>query len=327
MKRYIILLLSSLFAFNALANNLPNTRKKVLISQVLAHPALDITSQGIIDGLAQSGFSRNIDVEIRIESAQGNAALAAQIAHKFINQSPDIVVGVGTLSAQSFAQAARAGKTKLIFSSVTDPIQAQLINSIEKPGNNTSGVSNFFELRPQLALIRQLQPQLQRLGILYNPAELNSVSIVKKLEALCPEFKLILVKQTANKTADVPQAATKLASQVDAIFISNDNTALSALQSLSQIANKVPIPVYVSDTAAVELGALAALGPDQYQIGIQTGKMIARILNGEDLNTIPVEFPLQAELYINLQAAQITGIPIPKSIQEKAAKIIPESPL
>lgn len=326
MQKLIILLFTTLFTSNILlaaSSNLTSLAfKKVFISQVVEHPALNITTKGIIDGLEKNGFKRGVNLDIRIESAQANVALASQISAKFINQNPDVVVGVGTISAQSFIKYAADNKIKMVFSSVTDPLRANLVNALDSPDSNTTGVSNFVDLEPQLKLFFKLQPKLRYLGILYNPGEINSVSIVTRLEVLCHKFGVILVKQTANKTSEVPQAATKLASSVDAIFISNDNTALAALQSIISIANKVKIPIYVSDTDAVELGALAALGPNQYQVGLQTGAMLARILNGKDLSAIPIEFPNEVDLYINEKTANIIDIIIPDSIKEKAAKII-----
>jgi putative ABC transport system substrate-binding protein len=320
MKKLLIILLTIFLASNhAVAQE---TSKKVLISQIVEHPALDVTVKGIIDGLEQNGYKKGKNLEVRIESAQGNPALAAQIAAKFINQNPDMVVGVGTVTAQSFIKYASEGKVKMAFSSITDPLQAGLVKSLDKPGNNISGVSNFVKLEPQIELFQKIQPTLKRFGILYNPGELNSISIVKRLEELCPKYGITLVKQTANKTAEVAQASTKLAANVDAIFISNDNTALSALRSVIMAANKAKIPVYVSDTDAVELGALAALGPNQYQVGLQTGKIIARSLKGENIGAIPVEFPNVTDLYVNEEAAKILAIKIPDDIKARAVKVI-----
>lgn len=326
MKKYLFLLASLLLCVSSTTNTFASPENiatnTVLISQVVEHPALDATTKGIIEGLAANGYQRGVNLELRVESAQANAALASQIASKFVNQKPNIVVGVGTLSAQSFSKAAAAGKVALAFSTVTDPLGASLVKSLKEPNNNTSGVSNFVDLEPQLKLFQQLQPHLKRLGVLYNPGEVNSVSIVKKLEKLSPAIGLILVKQTASKTADVAQNAVKLAQNVDAIFISNDNTALSALQSVVRAAQKAKIPVYVSDTDAVAQGAVAALGPNQYQVGFQTGAMIARVLNGANMGDQPVEFPQKTDLYINLTAAKKAGITVPDRILQQAAKII-----
>lgn len=311
----IIILITCCITCNTLLSKSSDPEiKKVLISQVVDHPALNMTTQGIIEGLETAGYIRGVNLELRIESAQANAAIASQIANKFVAQDPDIVVGVGTISAQSFMKYVAQKKVKLIFSSVTDPIAAQLIG--------TTGVSNFVSLDPQLKLFLESQPNLKRLGIIYNPGETNSVSLVQKLEQACAKFNIILVKQSAAKTADVSQAAAKLVGQVDAIFVSNDNTALSSLQSIIKMAQNRKIPVYVSDTDAVAQGAVAALGPNQREIGRQTGRMIAKVLQGAEIGNIPVEFPAKTELYINLKAANLADIPIPNNISKKAHSII-----
>lgn len=299
--------------------------KKVYISKIVDHPALDSTVEGIKDALKEKGYIAGSNLELVIESAQGNASLAAQIAAKFAGHKPDVTVGVGTGSAQPLAKYAQKGEVKLVFSSITDPIGANLVKNLEHPDSNTSGVSNFVDLKPQLELFKKLQPTLTTLGIIYNPGELNSVAIVNKLKVEAPKLGITLIEQAANRTTDIPQATTKLVNQVDAIFISNDNTALSALSNIIAIATKVKKPVYVSDTAAVVQGALAALGPNQYDIGIQTGQIIAEILAGKNINELPVQFPTKTDLYLNTDTAKTLGIAIPQELLEKAVKIIGNS--
>ncbi len=288
-----LLIISSIFLMG-----LDSFAAKILISKTVDHPAIDSTTKGIIDGLAKLGYEDKKGSEIRIESAQGNSVLASQIATKFVSQNPDIVVAVATLSAQSFIKYANEGRVKVVFSTVTDPLAANLVKSLDRPGKNISGVSNFVPLEPQLELFKKLQPSLKHIGVIYNNSELNSRSIVKKLEILCPKMGLELTEQSIANTASAAQASAKIASEVDAIFISNDNTALAALHTIVASANKVGIPVYVSDTDAVKLGAKAALGPDQYEVGLQTARMIARVLEGEDINQIKVEFPEKANLVL-----------------------------
>jgi len=295
---------------------------KVYIEQIADHPALDQTRDGIIEALKQAGYNEGHNLDLRIESAQANPSLAQQIASNYIASHPDVVVGIGTVSAQAFSRYALRGETKLVFSSVTDPLGAGLVRSLEVPDNNTTGVSNFVALEPQLQLFKQLLPTMQKLGFLYNPGEANSVSLLKKIEELAPRFNMEVIGQIASKTSEVPQAAAQLASKVDAIFISNDSTALSALSTIIKAADAAKIPVFVSDTDTVRLGAVAALGPNQYQIGIQTGKMIVRLLQAKDKEMESVEFPRSTELYLNLDAAKKIGLHIPDSVRKKATKVM-----
>ena len=310
MKWISYLLCTLLLTWTAAQAELP-PHKKILINQIAEHPALNRTVQGIVDTLAAQGYT-----DIRIESAQAQPTLAAQIATKFVHQHPDVVVGIGTLAAQSFLKYTQNGSTTLIFSSVTDPVGAGLNSP------NISGVSNFVDLKPQLQLFKTLQPHLKRLGILYNPAELNSISLNSQLEALVPQFDIQLHKQAIMKTADVAQNATKLATQVDAIFISNDSTALSSLPSIIKAANQQNIPVYVSDTDTVSQGALAALGPNQYTVGQQTGAMIVRFLQGTPLASLSVEFPTKTELYLNADTAKRLGITLTAELLKTATQVI-----
>lgn len=316
----LIAVIAAVFAwqYNAVGDS---KKVKIYISQLVEHPALDATTKGIIQGLSDKGY-KDENLELIVESAQGNVSLANQIANKLISKNPDIVVGVATVTAQSFSKYARTGKTKLIFSSVTDPVDAGLVNSVIKPGNNTSGVSNFISLEPQIEMFLKIKPGIKKLGFLYNPGELNSISLIEKLKIICPTYGIELITVSASKTSEVAQSAAKLSSLVDAIFVSNDNTALSAFKTIVKAANNVSIPVFVSDTDIVKDGAVAALGPNQYDLGLQTANMIVSILEGKDINTAPVEFPKKIELYLNPNAAEKVGIKIPKELFESASYLV-----
>ena len=321
-----MVLASVLFILGTCSLYAADSIKKVCIQQFMEHPALNRTIQGIIDGLKRKGYKQGVNLDLSVESAQGSPALASQIAVKFLGKNPDVVVGIATVSAQSFRKYTKSKKIKLVFSSITDPVKAELVKSLNKPGNQTSGVSNYISLEPQIKVFRTIQPSLKRLGFLYNPGEVNSLSLIKELEDLCSKFGISLVLQAATKTSEVSQAATILASKVDAIFISNDSTALSTLQTIIQAAKKVKVPVYVSDTDALEQGAVAALGPNQYKIGLQTAEIIIKCFKGQDLDSIPVEFPDTIELYLNEEAARSIGIEFPDSLKMHAAKIITHTP-
>lgn len=325
MTNFKILLTALFFSCLSLTSLMAESKQtKILISKSSDNPALNRAIEGIIDGLAENGFIKDKNVTYRIESAQGNFALASQIASKFANQRPDLFVGLGTLSSLSLSKYTSTQKTPLVFTSVTDPLGSGLINSIQSPDKNTTGVSDAVDLEAELDLFLELQPNLKRLGVIYNPGEQNSVTSLDTLAPLCQKKSITLVKQSASKTTDIPQATTKLINQVDAIFIDNDNTALSALQSIIKIATDNKIPVYVSDTDAVEFGALAALGPNQYDLGRQAASMIIQILNGTDAGSIEVEFPTKTELFLNAKAAKKIGLELKPEVMQRATTLLNE---
>jgi putative ABC transport system substrate-binding protein len=284
-------------------------KRRIYICKVVDHPAINSVVEGIQSFVEQSGQM----VEWKVESAQGNVALAAQIAAKFVNKHPSVVIAIGTMPAQCFAKYAREKQCLLVFSSVTNPVAAGLTDGNPLEDNNITGVSNFVELDPQLDLFCNIQPRLRRIGMLYNPAEVNSVVILTKMENLCAERHIVLTKQSVAKTADISQAALKLVNDVDAIFVSNDNTVLSGIKNVVKVANEARIPVYVSDTDAVlQAGCLAALGPNQFKIGEQTGKMALNVIENGRTIGIPVEYPDGVESYINLKAIRVINFNLAK---------------
>lgn len=296
--------------------------KKVYVNQIVEHPALDQTAKGIKDGLEKRGYKQGENLDFRVESAQGNIALSSQISTKFVNQGADVTVGIGTPSAQSLVKAASEGKTKMVFSSITDPLSATLVTKLSGSNSNVTGMSNKVDVVPQFELFKELLPNLKTIGFIYNPADANSIQQLQDVNVASEKLGLTIVPQAVNKTSDVPQAATRLAGKTDALFVYGDNTTLAALESVIMAANKEKKPVFVADTDAVELGALAALGPNQYDLGLDTAVMIADILDGKDINSIDVGFPNGLELFINQDAADKLGYTFPDAVKAKAAKVI-----
>lgn len=280
------------------------------IIQTVAHPALDSTRKGIIDQLQAD----NVHAEIKFSNAQGDLVISNQIANKFVSEDPDVIISIATLASQSVASARKDADIPIIFTSVTDPKGAGLIK------DNITGVSNFIPLDEQLDMFKQILPNMRKLGYLYNPGEVNSVKILKLLEQIAPQYDLEIITNTANKTTDVSSAMYKLIGEVEAVFISNDNTALSAFGVINNIALAAKIPVFVSDTDMVPNGALASLGPNQYEIGKQTAKILLKYLNGSKINDIAIEYPEKVELVLNDTRAKELGITFSESILNKAKK-------
>ncbi|HXH55288.1 MAG TPA: ABC transporter substrate-binding protein [Gammaproteobacteria bacterium] len=267
---------------------------RVSIIQIVEHPELDATRQGILDVLKQSEHTIHID----FQSAQGNSALATQIAQQFVGTSPNVMVGIGTTATQALISANQRYAIPIVFSSVSDPIGSKIVKDLKHPEGVVTGVSNFIDPALQFDLFKKILPKLTKLGVIYNPGEANSVALVEQMKQVATQKGLELVLATANTTANVNQAAHALISQVQAIFINNDNTALSAFDSIVNISAKNKIPVFCSGIDMINHGALATIGANQYMVGQQTGKMILEILAGKSPQDIPVAFPEKTEIQI-----------------------------
>ena len=325
-KNLILLLALVAAAINPLASAEQATPvKTVLISKAASDSGLNENVKGIIDGLKAHGLSRGINLDMRIESANASSTIAEAIAIDFMNRKPDVVVGIGTVSAQSFINYASTNKVKLVFSAVTDPIRANLALGNGLPKSNIAGISDFIDPEVRVILIRKFQPKLKNLGILYNPEESNSISTLEYLEKACEKFQINLIKQAASKASEVEAAAINLADNTEAILIDNDNTAFSEIQSIMAVAAKAKKPVYLSEPSAVKNGALAGLGADQYKIGLETAEIINKFIEGENLDSAKFGYPTTTDLRINLATAKALGISVPNDLMNEASEIIGKS--
>jgi len=295
-------------------------QKTVAITQIVEHPALDAVYQGVRDELAEEGYKDGENLRIMHESAQGNAAIASQIARKFVGESPDVIVAIATPSAQTMAAAAR--NTPVIFSAVTDPVGAKLVQSLEKPGANITGVTDMLPIERHIDLLERLVPDAKTIGTVYNPGEANAVALVELLEERLEARGLTLAKAAATKTSEVLGAARSLVGKADAIYLTTDNTVISAAEAVVSVGERAKIPVFAADTATVSRGAVAALGFDYYDHGRQTGGMVVKVLNGANPGEMPVESVDTLNLFVNPEAAERMGITLSEDVLNDAQEIV-----
>ncbi|WP_230370475.1 ABC transporter substrate-binding protein [Paludibacterium denitrificans] len=252
--------------------------KSVAITAIVDHPALDAARKGVVDELKAEGFGAD-KVKVQYQSAQGNPATAGQIARKFVGDNPNVIVAIATPSAQAVVAATKS--IPVVFTAVTDPVAAKLVSSWKASGSNVTGVSDRLPLAPQVDLIRKVKPTAKRVGIVFSPGEVNSTIVVKEMKAELAKRGMTLVEAPAPRTVDVGPAAKSLVGKVDAIYTSTDNNVVSTYESLVAVANQAKIPLIAADADSVKRGAIAALGMNYYDMGRQTGKIVARILKGE----------------------------------------------
>ena len=293
---------------------------KVSVTAIVEHPALDAVRDGVRDGLEEAGYKAGDNLQFTYESAQGNPATAAQIAREFVGNSPDVIVPISTPSAQAAAAATR--DIPIVFSAVTDPVAAGLVASNEAPGGNVTGVSDLSPIAEHVALVKEVAPEAEAVGFIYNPGEANSVVLLEYFREAAEKEGLSVVEAAANKSADVQAAARSLVGKAQAIYVPTDNTIVSALESLVAVAEENDLPLISGDTDSVERGALASVGFNYYEVGKQTAEVVLRVLKGENPGEIPVTFATGTDLVVNRKAAEAMGVTLPQAMIERASKVI-----
>lgn len=291
----------------------------VAVTQIVEHPALDACRQGVKDELAEAGLVEGEALAWSYQTAQGNPTTAVQIARKIVGDAPDVVVAISTPSAQSVAAA--TSDIPVVFSAVTDPLAAKLVADLDRPGGNVTGVSDLLPIAAHLKLMTDLVPEAHRIGVLYNPGEVNSVALVHQLKEAAADADLTVFEAVAPRSADVLAAGRSLVGKVDVIYVPTDNTVVSALEAVVKVGIDAGLPVFAADTDSVQRGAVAALGFNYYDVGRQTGQMVLEILDGADPATMPVRFVEKMQLHLNLKSAEQMGVAIPDDVVAGAAAV------
>lgn len=279
------------------------------ITQIVQHPSLDLIRQGVVDTLVDAGYKEGDNLKILYNNAQGNMATAVQIAKALVSESPDAIVAIATPSAQTVVNAAKTyPNIPIIYGGVTDPVGAKLIESLEKPSVQVTGTIDLPPTKEQIKLIKKLLPNAKTIGVIYNPGEANNTFQIKAIKEAASAEGLIVLEATAAKSADVASATQFLIDTVDALLLPNDNTVISAFDSVIRLANKANLPVFTSDPESIKRGAAGAVANDQYQVGRQTGQLLLRILKGESPITLPSQKVTGAKTYLNKKVLKKLGI-------------------
>lgn len=295
--------------------------KSVKITSIVEHPALDAVRDGVIDELAARGYTEGENLDLEFQSAQGDVGIAGQIAKKFVGDAPDAIVAIATPSAQAAVAAARA-RIPVIYSAVTDPVQAKLI---DEPGQSklmVTGVSDMTPVAKHLELIKEVVPDAKTVGIIHNPGEANAVVLVEAAQKAAPDLGLETVVASSPTSGDVLQAARSLVGKADAVYIPTDNTVISAIEAAIKVGEEAQMPIFAGDVDSVNRGAVAAAGFDYYDVGRQTGALVAAVLDGKTPGDLPVQGVDKMQLAINPAAAERMGVTLPQAVVDRAATVV-----
>jgi putative ABC transport system substrate-binding protein len=314
-KRFSLIFIG-LFVLSACSNNNSTTNdaakkdKKIVIgvTQIVQHPSLDAAFDGFKKALADNGYIEGKNVKYDIQIAQGDQTNNATIAQNFVAKQVNLIFANSTPSAQSALNATK--DIPIVFTSVTDPVGAQLVKSFESPGGNVTGTTDTHpEAISKTINFMINEVNAKKIGVLFNTGEQNSEVQVAEIRKILKDKDVKLVEVPVATSAEVKQAVESLVGRVDALYIPTDNTVVSALESVISVANDKDIPLFVGELDSMKRGATAASGFDYHDIGYDSGLMAVDILKGKKKpSEIPVRYPQKFKLVINKKAAAEQGL-------------------
>jgi ABC transporter substrate binding protein. len=279
---------------------------KIGISVFADHPSLNAATEGFKKALADGGLK----VELDEQNAQGDPNTAKTIAQNFVAAGVDLIFANATPSAQAAAGETKSNGIPVVFTSVTDPVGAQLVRSMESPGGNVTGTADMHpDAIPLTVKFIREQMGVKRIGTIYNAGEQNSVKQIEIIRETIRGSDVELVEKTVANSSEIRQAADSLAGNVDCIFIVTDNTVVEGLEAVINVAEDQKIPLFVGELDSVARGGFAAYGFDYYDIGYEAGQLAVKILKeGKSPADLPAQYPQHLKLVINKKAAEKMGV-------------------
>ena len=279
---------------NTSSDTSEETVYKIGISQLAEHPALDDARKGFEDGLKELGVKAEIDYK----NAQGDIANTVSIAQKFASDKVDLIFAIATPAAQSAKQATT--DIPIIFSAVTDPVQAELIDSMEIPGANITGTSDASPMDRQLQLFKDLDSNIKKIGIIFNTSEANSHVQVEMAKEIAKDLDIEIVEVGISTINDIPQAVDSIVKKVDGIYTITDNMVASAINVVSEKAIENQLITVGAEDAHIAGGILITDGISYYELGKQSARMAKEILvDKKEIANLSAEVSINTEKVFN----------------------------
>ncbi|QWQ39171.1 ABC transporter substrate-binding protein [Gemella sp. zg-570] len=318
----IILLVALYFNKSEDKTKLDDKKVKIGVLQLLSHPALDSIYKGFEDELKKQGYKIGENLEIDLQNAQGDQSNLVAMSKKLVADKNNILVGITTPATLSLSNETK--NIPIIMGGITYPVEAGLIKSENKPGNNITGVSDRTPIKEQLEIMKKVLPNMKKVGIIYTASEDNSTKQAKEAEKLAKEMNLEVNLKSVANTNDIQQVTESVASSVDAIFVPIDNTIASAMATVVKVTDSYKIPVFPSADTMVKDGGLLGIGVDQYKIGVETAKVVIEVLKGAKTEDKAIVLANDGIIYLNNKKAKELGITIPDEIKNKAEIVVGE---
>ncbi|HEL1757128.1 TPA: ABC transporter substrate-binding protein [Streptococcus suis] len=317
-----VMVVAALFMTQKEQNNSSTSTEKVKIGvlQFVTHDSLDEIYKGIKAGLEEGGYTTTDNLEIDFMNAEGDQSQVQTMSKKLVDNGNELLIGIATPGAQGLANATT--ELPIIMGAVTDPVGANLVTDLKKPGGNITGVSDQTPVEDAVSLIKEITPDAKTIGVLYSSNEDNSKIQVAEFKAAAEEAGYTVLEYAVASSNEIAATVEVASSKADVLFTPVDNTVASAFSTVVSVANKTKTPIFTSVEDMVKGGGIASVTLSQYDLGVATGKMAAKILDGANPEDTPVQIFNEGTVVVNQKVAKELGITLSDDVISKASKVI-----
>ena len=276
--------------------------KRIGVIQIADHIALERARKGFEDEIKNT----NPDVEIISKNANGDLTVVPSIIKSFQDKKVDLIYAIATPAAQG----AKNGEKEIpiIFNAVTDPESADLLENLEEPEGNITGVSDYFSIEAQLEEMISIFPDIKNVGVMFSTNEANSKFQIEELKKAAAGFGLNVVEVGVNNINDVSTAIKTIEPKIDIFMAITDNTVSSASTIIAESLKEAKIPSFASEEGPVENGILISAGVDYVDLGKKAAGMASEILGGKKVSEVPVVFSTDTRKVVNKKTADALGL-------------------
>ncbi|CYW70510.1 tryptophan ABC transporter substrate-binding protein [Streptococcus suis] len=317
-----VMVVAALFMTQKEQNHSSTSTEKVKIGvlQFVTHDSLDEIYKGIKAGLEEGGYTTTDNLEIDFMNAEGDQSQVQTMSKKLVDNGNELLIGIATPAAQGLANATT--ELPIIMGAVTDPVGANLVTDLKNPGGNITGVSDQTPVADAVSLIKEITPDAKTIGVLYSSNEDNSKIQVAEFKAAAEEAGYTVLEYAVASSNEIAATVEVASSKADVLFTPVDNTVASAFSTVVSVANKTKTPIFTSVEDMVEGGGIASVTLSQYDLGVATGKMAAKILDGANPADTPVQIFNEGTVVVNQKVAKELGITLSDDVISKASKVI-----
>jgi len=305
MKKFIIVTVCILCVFGlAACGRSEEEQTRIGILQMMEHPSLDTIRISFLEEMERLGYG---DADFDHRNGQGaDMTLLTSIAQAFVGRDVDLILAIATPAGQ--AAAATTRDIPVVFAASTDPVAAGLVTSLNRPDANVTGTSDVICVESIFALARKLTPEATTFGLVYNLGEANSVAAINRAKAYLTANGMNYLEATVTNSGEVQQAALSLVGRVDAFFTPTDNTVAASMPIYARVAIEAGLPIYTGADSMVMDGGFATVGIDYSILGIETARLVAKVLEGTPISELPVVVMQDFRTVVNRATAVELGI-------------------